>query len=858
MLKAIFLLVTEHIRQRPIRTSLAVLGVAIGVSAWLAIRLANVEVYRAFEESVDTVVGTASIKVTAGPQRLDELLLLKIRKHPAVTTADPILRITGTNQRSSSQVSAITILGVDLIEYGAQQSMVFSGSERTHIKLNELLAPDSVFVGHTLASDWGMKVGDPLKVQVNNQPYQLVVQGIITSSQPHARQFDNLLIMDIAAAQALFGLEGQLDQINLSLVPNSEVPKVVQDLQALLPPTINVGRTALRNNQVESMLKVFQFNLTVLSTVGLLVGLFLVYNTISFSVIQHRREIGILRTIGMSRSQISLLFMTESAIVGVIGGFFGCGLGLMMARVMISLVSQSVTDLYVSVTPASMSLPLTLIFEGAGLGIGVSMLGALRPCLNASGTQPVRALAPGDYEVETQTKGGVWAWVAVALFLLAALMSIPGPVHGFPLFGYASALCLLLGCTFLGPLVIRGVTWVKTWALDPYISITGSLAVDQIARTPGRNSVTLSALAIGLAIMVGVGGMIGSFRKTVEVWIDQTIMADLIIAPNSWMDGSDSQEAQKGLPLEFVKLVQGVPGVMAVDPYRQVEVDHEGGTIALATRDLNLHAKYSQYLFEEGDSNEILRRAVAKQGVIVSEVLAGRFGLQVGDQLDLTTPMGNTSFPVLGIFYDYATDGGKVVMDDSVYQPIWKDPRASVLAVYVEPGAGLRDVRRRIEAVLNSKEPVVTISHAELRSDILAIFDRTFRVTYVLEFIALSVALLGIVNTLVTAILERRREIATLRALGASIGQIRRMVFWESGVLASLGTILGVVGGSALSVLLVKVINRQSFGWTIQLMIPPMTIFEAICVAAVAGILAGYLPARWATQQSIVDGLRYE
>jgi putative ABC transport system permease protein len=452
----------------------------------------------------------------------------------------------------------------------------------------------------------------------------------------------------------------------------------------------------------------------------------------------------------------------------------------------------------------------------------------------------------------------MWAWVASALFLLTVLMSVPGPVQGFPVFGYGSALFLLLGCTLLGPMAIRWLTWVKAWALGSRLPLMGTLAVEQIARSPGRNSVTLSALAIGLAIMVGVGSMIGSFRHTVEIWIDQTIIADLIVAPHSWMDGADSDETTGALPLEFVPLVHAVPGVMAVDPYRQVQVFHREETIVLATRDLNLHATHSRYLFEKGDSSEILRRAVAEKGVIVSEVLARRLGIQIGDLLELATPKGKIDFPVLGVFFDYATDGGKVVMDERVYHQFWNDRHATVLAVYLGPQEDAGEVRRRIEEVLVERMPVVTISQAELRTDILAIFDRTFHVTYVLEFIALSVALLGIVNTLVTAILERQREIATLRAIGASARQIQRMVFWESGFLALLGTLLGLAGGSALAVLLVKVINRQSFGWTIQLMIPPMTVLEAVCVAGLAGILASYLPARWASRQSIVNGLRYE
>ena len=309
------------------------------------------------------------------------------------------------------------ILGLDLLEYWSNEPMVFSGQERPRINVKDLVADNSVFIGKTFAADWKITVGDPLEVEVDHRRFHLVVRGILAASRSPNRQFDHLVVMDIAAAQSLFGLEGRLDQINLILDPDYSVQEVMQGLHALLPANINVGRPIQRNQQVESMLKVFQFNLTVLSTVGLLVGLFLVYNTISFSVVQHRREIGILRTVGMSRTQVSFLFMTEAAVVGLIGSVVGCGLGLLMARLMVSLVSQSVTELYGSVTIGSLSLPLAMIVEGSVLGFGVALVGGLSPCLNASGTQPVRALAPGDYEAETQNQGeslGMGSWCAVS------------------------------------------------------------------------------------------------------------------------------------------------------------------------------------------------------------------------------------------------------------------------------------------------------------------------------------------------------------------------------------------------------------------------------------------------------------
>ena len=717
---------------------------------------------------------------------------------------------------------------------------------------------DSIFLGHGVATRMGLKVGDSVDIRIGKQEFKMVIRGLVTPSSPNRQRLNDAAIMDIAAAQALFGYQGKLDQVNLVLSKDVSVAEVIEDLKEILPSTTTLSRASQRTQQVDAMVKAFQFNLTMLSTVGLLVGLFLVYNAISFSVVQHRREIGILRAVGMSRTQISLIFMSEAGIVGLLGGIVGCGFGFLMAQVLTLLVSQSVTDLYGVATVGRLPFSSNMILEGCCLGFGVAVIGAIQPCLEASGTVPTRALAPGDYEVTTVKHSGYWAGIAVGLFALAGVMSGLPPMGGVPLFGYAAVVFVLLGCTLLGPLLLRGLQWARTCRSCGEWSVTGSLAAEQLVRNPGRSSVTLSALVIGLTIMVGVGAMIQSFRYTVELWIDQTMMADVIVAPTLWWEGNDSDKEVASLSFEAQTAARAIPGVMAIDPYREVRAMAQGTQVVLVSRDIRLHAERSQYLFEAGDSTTILKKMITQKGVIVSEVLGERLGVQRGDILVLATPQGLKEFPVLGRFYDYATDGGKVVMDQSVYQKLWSDQTSSVLAVYLEPGVQLAQVRSRIEEGIGAEQSVTTISNAELRTEILDIFDRTFRVTYVLELIALCVAVLGIVNTLITAILERQREIATLRALGASSTQIQKLVFWESGYLASLGAILGVLGGLTLSVLLVKVINKQSFGWTIQLMIPSMTIVEAVCVAAMAGLLAGYIPAKWAAKQRIAEGLRYE
>jgi putative ABC transport system permease protein len=387
-------------------------------------------------------------------------------------------------------------------------------------------------------------------------------------------------------------------------------------------------------------------------------------------------------------------------------------------------------------------------------------------------------------------------------------------------------------------------------------------AVHHASRHPGRNAVTVSALMVGLAIMIGVVVMVRSFRQTVEIWVNETVIADLVVAPSAWLHGHQPGQASRALPGSWTSQLAAVEGVQAVDTYRDVQVDVQGHSVALVSRDLRLHAQFSRYLVMSGDSAGALHHAADTGGVLVSEVLAHRLDVQVGDVVAITTPSGIRSVPVVAIFFDYATDGGKMVMDRTQYQALWHDDRVTVFPLYLRNRSEVETVRRSVTERLVRQLPgnvsPLIISNAELRREILDIFDRTFVLTYVLEAIAVLIALLGIANTLVTSVLERRRELATLRAIGASVNQVKRLILWEAIYLGALGAVLGVIGGLLLAVLLIKVINKQSFGWTVQMIVPLDVVLQAVAVSLVAALLAGYWPARWAASQPVVEGLKDE
>jgi putative ABC transport system permease protein len=367
---------------------------------------------------------------------------------------------------------------------------------------------------------------------------------------------------------------------------------------------------------------------------------------------------------------------------------------------------------------------------------------------------------------------------------------------------------------------------------------------------------------VGLAIMIGVLVMVRSFRHTVELWVTDTVLADLVVAPSMWLRGTEIGGAGRSLPPTWLNVLSSIPEVAAVDSYRDVRVEVNGQRVAVVSRDLRLHAQWSRYLVRKGDSSEQLRRAADTHGLLVSEVLANRLGVEEGSILEILTPSGHAQFQIVAVFYDYSTDGGKLLMDRALYQSLWHDDLVTVFPVYLSAGSNIDRVRDRITEQLSDAAggglPPLVISNTELRKEILEIFDRTFLLTYVLEAIAVVIAMLGIVNTLVTSVLERRREFATLRAIGGSSEQIQQLVLWEAAYLGVVGIALGLVGGGLLSLLLIKVINKQSFGWTIQMIVPVGALIQAVALAAVATLVAGYFPARWAARQPVIEGLREE
>ena len=862
-------LIRAHALQRPFRVLLSIAGVALGVLASVAIGTANKQVLRSFEQAVTTVAGAATLEIEGHDLGVEESVITAIRAVEGVVSAAPVIEEAVVVAQGQSTGQSLEILGLDLLAEARTRGFQILEAD-TEAALEALLAPDALYLGRQIAADWNLGVGSIIQGTVGGRPIRLRVVGLIHNEAARSSLWDRLAVMDIAAAQLLFQSIGRLDRIELVTAPDRPLDDIIASLSTVLPPHLVIQRPAQRTKQVENMVWAFQLNLAIMSWVGLLVGMFLIYNTIAFVVTQRRREIGIYRALGMTEWRVAGLFLTEAGLLGLLGGLLGGLGGVWLARSLVSLVSRTISDLYVPVTSGGLILSMDMVTfsamaKGVLLGTVVSMVGALGPSVEAARTVTVRALAPGDYESTHRLRAGLCGWISLALLALAGLCSLMGPVGDLPLFGYIATLCVLGALSFLAPLCILALGMRGPRQENQMMMLGGSLrliAADQASRHPGRNSVTVSALVVGLSIMIGVAVMVRSFRDTVEVWVDETVMADLVVAPQAWLQGKQVGQASRALPATWRSTLSAIDGVAGVDALREVSVDVDGQPVALVSRDFRLHAQRSRYRMVHGDSTGALRRAAETGGVLLSEVLATRLRLHEGSKVSIMTPAGPMAVYVEGVFYDYATDGGKMVIDRTWYLKAWHDDRVSVYPVYLDAGVDAEQVRQAIVTHVTGLDgttiPPLVIRNHELRKEILEIFDRSFVLTYVLEAIAVLVAVLGIVNTLVTAVLERRREFATLRAIGADTRQVERLVLWEAAYLGLIGAVLGVVGGLLLALLLIHVVNKQSFGWTIQLTVPAGVILQAIGLALTAVVVAGYFPARWAARQPLVEGLREE
>jgi putative ABC transport system permease protein len=869
----------RHLGRHPWQLGLAVLGIALGVAVAVSIDLANESARRAFSLATLAVTGRATHQIVGGPAGLPDDFYRVLKVELGARLAAPVL--SGDVAAADRPGRTFTLLGVDPFaeapfrpylsdESGRDAAPSDSGSSAPGTAAGErreppprdrlstvaalVTRPGAVLVARSTARDLGLAVGDRLAVRAAGIRRDLTVVGLLDPGDPaSARALDGLLVTDISSAQEIFGAAGRLGRIDLIASDDEAGRALLGRIARALPPGAELVTAGARAGTTAQMIRAFQWNLTALSLLALVVGMFLIYQTMTFSVVQRRPLIGALRAIGVTRAEIFALVMTEAAVIGAVGTGAGLALGWALARGLLGLVTRTINDLYFVLSVRDVALDPLVLAKGVLLGVGATLAAALAPAFEATGAPPRVVMSRGALETSARRMVPRATWLGLGLFAAGALiLALPGGIAG----GFAGLFVLMIGSALVAPAAALGLLRLLHPAAVAAFGPLGRLATRGIVAAFSRTSVAIAALMIAVSAAIGVGIMIASFREAVVSWLEGTLRADVYVSAPSLVGNRPDATLEPAL----VARLATTPGVARAGTSRGVLVPGPGGPVQVVALDVD-PARPPRWRFREGSS-----AAVWGPGgdvgigdvVIVSEPYANRRDARVGHAVRLRTDRGDRDFRVGGVFYDYGSSAGVVVMSRRTYDRFWDDRKVSGVAIEAAPGADLGALMADLRERAAGDQEVVVRSNRALREASLEIFDRTFAITGVLRTLTVAVAFIGMLAALMALQLERAREIAVLRTLGLTPRQVWGLVTAETGLMGLLAGVLAVPGGLMLAGILVLVINRRSFGWTMPIDPSPAILLQGVALSVLAAVLAGLYPA-WRMARALpADALRDE
>jgi len=830
----------RHLVAHPVETILALIGIALGVAAVLSIDLANASARRAFARSSERVAGRATHQIVGGPAGVPEALYRELRMSGGFRAAAPVFeRDVAIVDRPGRTVR---LLGVDPFAEALVREGVEAAGSAAEVSLTELLTrPRTALLARELADELGIRPGGDLTIRVATGRHAVTILAIL----PPRPGLPNLMVVDVATAQEMLEATGRLDRIDLVVPDETALARIA----TLLPPDVEIVPAGARAHALVEATRAFHVNLTAMSLLALFVGVFLVYSTMLFSVVQRRGLFGALRALGVTRAEVFMLVVAEAALLGVVATALGLPLGLVMARGLVTLVTRTINDLYFVLDVREIALAPWAIAKAVALGIGGSVVAALVPAIEATTTSPRAAMARVAIERRAHTTVRWLGVVGLALVATgAAVIEYAG--QGLAT-SYAGLFAVFLGLAVLVPLVAIAVMRLLEPPLAAVFGPIGRLAARGVAGSLSRTGVAMSALAIAVAATIGVTVMIGSFRDTVARWLDASLQADVYVSPPSLV----GNRPDATLPPSLVDRLRAVPGVAGIGTSRVTRVIVDGQPITLVAIDPPPPTTRG-FRFADGRSGQAWQ-SFREGAIFVSEPFAWRKGRGTGDRLRVRTDRGEVELPVGAVVRDYGSSEGIVLIDRRTYDRLWHDGAISSIAAYAEAGVDAEEIALALRKASGEADVLVRAA-AKIREDSLAIFDRTFAVTAVLRLVVVAVAFVSVFAALMALGLERAREVAVLRAHGFTPGDVWKLVTAQTGLLGLVAGLAAIPIGLTLASLLVYVINRRAFGWTLDLVLSPVTLAEAVGLAVAAALLAGVYPAWRLTRAPLAAALREE
>lgn len=851
----------KRVRLQKAQSFMAVSGICLGVSAIISIGIINRSVLASFEDSINRVTGRAVLQVTGPQSGFPEAMLERVQAVPGVEYAVPVIDTHGILYGGKER--AIMILGVDVLQ--DNQIRDYSLHEESSDIPDPLLflaKPDSILITREMAARENIKIDQQIRVETVHGMRIFRVRGLLNPEGPAKAMGGSMAVMDIFAAQLAFGKEGRLDRIDVSILRGEDIETVRKRIQAALPGGYRVVTPEGRTKQVEVLLATFQRNINIVSFIAVFVGMYLIYNAVSISVVHRRKEIGILRALGTTRAQIIRMFLGETFAIAVIGSLLGVGVGILLAKSLVGVFGQVVSELYQRTSVREISISFAQIATGFATGIVTSLTAALFPALTSSRITPISAIRSVPYTDEGYFSSRNLA-VGAALFTGLSFLLLflykatdPGSPFHTSMLMFLSILVLQLGISLATPFILQKFLVLFHRFLSPRLGPSGRLAGLNLQKNVARNAVAAAAIFYGISVFVSTASFISSTRHSIMTWVDAAIRADIIVTAGHPIATSGSQN----IPMPFAMMddLERTPGVLAVDPVRRMHIDFRDRRILLIALDVAERLSYSPFIIARGSREDMVRLLPRGDNLVVNEGLAMQEGLKPGDRVAIGTPHGPAEFGVAAVIVEFSSDSGSILMDIGTYQKHWGEMLADTFAVRVNRKEDLEPVRKAILERFGKDRKLFALSARDFRDEINKIVDQSFVFDYMLNVITMIIACLGIVVTLLASVLERTREIGILRSIGMQRRQVSRVVVLESALLGVVGGLMGCAGGVVLGWISMEGFYRADYGASAEFYLPFSAIIWALAIAAALAALAGLYPARRAAKTNIVEALAYE
>lgn len=855
----------RNLSKKPLRAALTALGVCFGLSLWVAIRLINQATLASFQTNVESISGRAQITIRGGETGFDENIVERVHQIPGVLHAVPMVINRGYFSHTRDTSSTLMILGVDLLKESGVRTYKTTSEEVIEDPLVFLNQPDSIILTHAFAQQNNLKMEDQIQLNTAHGVQKFTVRGLLTPDGPAKAYGGSVALMDIDGARYKFGKEFKVDRIDVVVEKNRNIDEQIKLIELTLSSaasSLTIERPNGQARELENLVHSFQVMLEFFSNLSLLVGLFLVTNSISIAVAERKKEIGTLRALGATRQTVLGFFLSEALIIGFLGSVMGTALGYFLSQFLVDDIARSLSSQFITrIDTPPLEFNSIQLIQFIVTGTICAGIASLFPAYRSTQIKPLEAIQSSKTEQPMVQKSIITKFFIFSMICLLVTTFYTFGFKDVDAPNWVEPINMIL--TIAGVGLITPALTVLLLFLMKKLFKGDLLVLENLMNNSKRTTSNVLTLIVGLSFVILISTAAKSFTVTIQDWIKGAMSADLLISSSGSLLGYDIQPIHENVREDVLNL----PSFRSRDAsiiftQRYTRTRYKNEIVAIKAMNMDVEQiQHSSLPAKDFDAREASKRIFStafSKTIVVSELFSKHFKIKAGDQLELITPSGPITFEVYGVIVDYASPQGVIFMNRDTYQKYWKDPLVSFFGIKLKDPSKAPLMQTEIDRYLGQKHSLMTSSSRELREMLATRIEDSFRFLKAIQLAALVVACLGILNTLLVSVLERTREIGLLRAIGMSAKQVFKMILKEALVQGFIGATIAVFLGSWVTFLWMQRSLPEMLGWVIDFHYPFQSILLALIAGLLVTLLAGFLPSRRASTIQIKNALEYE